>query len=317
MMNRKEFLYRSTALAGSLIAPSFLGFGGERRSYQDSGLTILYTNDTHARIEPFPVNSRQFAGLGGIARRASLIEKVRQSRKNVLLLDAGDIFHGTPWFDVFGGSADLNLMTRMGYDAAAIGNHEFDRGPDGFAEAAQKAGFPFLAANYDVRNSPMNPFVERQIVREFSGFRVGIFGLGIGFSGVVESENRGDVRSYDPIRNAETAIQSLKEYHRCDMIICLSHLGFSYTHLRNDDLRLAEKVEGIDLIIGGHTHTFMEEPHLVKNEGGNETLITQMGHSGIRVGRIDVSFGAENSPVPFSMSGSYYTIGNGSEGTEL
>ena len=310
MMNRKEFLYQSAALAGSLALPSFLSNGGSTGKERDAELTILYTNDTHSRIEPFPVNSRQFAGLGGIARRASLIEKVRQTRKNVLLLDAGDIFHGTPWFDVFGGSVDLRLMTRMGYDAAAVGNHEFDRGTDGFAEAAQKAGFPFLAANYDVRNSPMNPFVERQMVREFSGFRVGIFGLGIGFAGVVERKNSGNVRSYDPIRNAETAIQSLKEYHRCDMIICLSHLGFSHNHTRNDDLRLAEMVEGIDLIIGGHTHTFMEEPLLVKNDGGNETHITQMGHSGIRVGRIDVSFGAENSPFPFSMSCSYYTIGN-------
>ncbi|TVQ66157.1 MAG: twin-arginine translocation signal domain-containing protein [Balneolaceae bacterium] len=310
MMNRRDFLQRSAALAGSLAMPALFSRDRNSVKMQETDLTILYTNDTHARIEPFPENARRFAGLGGIARRASLIDKVRQTQKNVLLLDAGDIFHGTPWFDVYGGSVDLDLMTRMGYDAAAIGNHEFDRGPDGFAEAAQKAGFPFLAANYDVRNTPMNPFVERFIVREFSGFRVGIFGLGIGFSGLIDSANSGDVRAYDPIRNAETAVESLKEYYRCDIIICLSHLGFSYIQTRNDDLRLTERIQGIDIIIGGHTHTFMEEPLIFPRENGSSTLITHMGHSGVRVGRIDVSFGSENSGSPFSLSSRYYTIGD-------
>lgn len=309
MMNRREFLQKSVIAASSIVLPMPFLSGRTTRRPDSSTLVILYTNDTHARIEPFPINAREFAGLGGIARRASLIDKVRQREQHLLLLDAGDIFHGTPWFDVYGGSVDLKLMTQMGYDAAAIGEFEFERGPEGFAEAAQKAGFPFLAANYDVRNTPMNPFVERMMVREFSGFRVGIFGLGIGFRGVIDSVKTGDVRSYDPIRNAETAVESLKQFHRCDMIICLSHLGFNHKQTRNDDLRVAGLVEGIDLIIGGHTHTFVETPCQVSNANGSKTFITQMGHSGIRVGRVDVSFGAESSDAPFSLTTGYYTIG--------
>ncbi len=306
MISRKEFLKQASLFsAGSFLIGPIAGLYS--KSDISPAVTILYTNDTHARLDPFPSNAREFAGLGGIAQRASLVKKIRSQNKNVLLLDAGDVFQGTPWFDVYGGSVDLKLMTEMNYDAMAIGNHEFDRGPDGFAEAARKAEFPILASNYFVRETPLNPFVQRQLVREIDGFRIGIFGLGIRLQGVVDRGLYGDVRYFDPIQVSQRMVQSLRIHNHCDYVICLSHLGYSYNDDKIDDLKLAKQVEGIDLIIGGHTHTFLDAPVSVENSSGSKTVITQMGHSGIRLGRVDVSL-SDSSETPEIYS-RYYTVG--------
>lgn len=305
MSSRRTFIKQASALSfGYSAAGRFLRNIGEEPT---ASITILYTNDTHARLEPFPENSRQFAGLGGIAKRASLINKIRYEQENVLLLDAGDVFQGTPWFDVYGGSVDFELMTQIGYDAMAMGNHEFDRGLDGFADAAKKAGFPILAANYLARDTPINPFLQDQIVKEFQGFRIGIFGLGIKLNGVVDPSLSGEVRSFDPVRTAERSVESLRNFYDCDYTICLSHLGYKQELGGIGDEMLARAVSGINLIIGGHTHTFMDEPVPVKNPSGNTTWISQMGHSGIRLGRIDLPIGEPD----FSerISSRYYTIG--------
>jgi len=306
MISRKEFLKQASLLsAGAMISGPFGSYVSER--FSGPSLTILYTNDTHARLDPFPQNAREFAGLGGIAERASLVKKIRSQNRHVLLLDAGDVFQGTPWFDVYGGTVDLKLMTEMNYDAMVIGNHEFDRGPDGFAEAAQKAGFPILASNYFVRDTPLNPFVQRQLIKDFEGFRVGIFGLGIRLQGVVDRQLYGGVRYFDPVQVSERMVQSLRENNRCDYVICLSHLGYHYDDDRIDDRKIAKQISGIDLIIGGHTHTFLDAPVEVENPSGRKTLITQMGHSGVRLGRLDVT-PADNDSSPI-VSSQFYTIG--------
>ena len=306
MISRKEFIRKSAAMAAGSLLPVWLNRLSSAQPLIPD-LTILYTNDTHARLDPFPENSLEFSGLGGIARRSALVKKIRSEVDHVLLLDAGDVFQGTSWFDMYGGSVDLELMTEMKYDAMAVGNHEFDRGPDGFAEAAKKAGFPILAANYEVRNTPMNPYVQRFTIKEFKGFKVGIFGLGIPLDGVVDPELRGDVLSRRPEVWGRGMVESLKGVHNCDFIICLSHLGYHYPDSRMDDLKLAANVSGIDLIIGAHTHTFLDNPVFVTNPSGSQTLITQMGHSGVRLGRMDLNF---NSPVhPFEITSSYYTVG--------
>ncbi|MEX0647298.1 MAG: metallophosphoesterase [Balneolaceae bacterium] len=311
MISRKEFLKKSVIMAaGSSVSLSLGSRFFENNSTPD--ITILYTNDTHARLDPFPGNATEFSGLGGIARRAALVNDIRSAQKNVLLLDAGDVFQGTPWFDVYGGEADLNLMTEMGYDAMAVGNHEFDRGPDGFAEAAKKAGFPILAANYHVQNTPMNPYVSRMITREFSGFKIGVFGLGIQFDGVIDPSLTGDVKHRDPAIWANGMVNSLRNYHKCDYIICLSHLGYQYSDSRIDDLKLASTVGGMDLIIGGHTHTFLDIPSEVVNPEGKRTIITQAGHSGVRLGRIDLFLEEEGDKV--KTESQYYTIGESLSG---
>jgi len=305
MSSRRTFIKQVSMLTAGYSAAGrlFRNVTGE----PTGAITILYTNDTHARLEPFPENARQFAGLGGIAERASLIKKIRYEQDHVLLLDAGDVFQGTPWFDVYGGSVDFELMTQMGYDAMAIGNHEFDRGPDGFAEAAKKAGFPILAANYLARDTPMNPFLRDQIVKEFDGFRVGIFGLGIKLNGVVEPSLSGDVRSFDPVRTAERSVESLRSFYNCDYVICLSHLGYKQELGGIDDEMLVKAVSGINLIIGGHTHTFLDKPVPIENPSDNITWITQMGHSGVRLGRIDIPITKTDDRL--SVSSQYYVIG--------
>lgn len=276
-------------------------------SFEGPSITILYTNDTHSRLDPIPSNAREFPGLGGIARRSSLVNKIRSEKNHVLLLDAGDVFQGTPWFDVYGGKVDFELMSEMGYDAMAVGNHEFDLGLDGFAEAAEFAEFPFLAANYSTQKTPINPFIERHIVKEFDGFKIGIFGLGIQFKNVIAPSLHEDVRYRDPLIISKHTIESLRSFHRCDYVICLSHLGYKYDNNQIDDRKLAQSVSGIDLIIGGHTHTFINEPVSVENPSGSNTLITQMGHSGVRLGRVDLKI-TDLSEKPVISSG-YYTVG--------
>ena len=302
MLTRKEFLKTSAIWAAGAALPIIPGSGLK------PDLTILYTNDTHARLDPFPENAVEFAGLGGIARRAALVKKIRSESKHLLLLDAGDVFQGTSWFDVYGGKVDLELMTEMGYDAMAVGNHEFDKGVEGFAESAASAGFPILASNYEVRNTPLNPYISRLLVKVFSGFRVGIFGLGIELNGIVPRDLYGDVQYRNPEVWARGMANSLRDFHKCDYVICLSHLGYSYSNNRIDDLTIAKNVPGIDLIIGGHTHTFLDNPVSVTNPSGASTLVTQMGHGGVRLGRVDLSFNDIHRSAP--VSSRYYTIGH-------
>lgn len=307
MISRRTFLKQSTfALAGSSLAAK-IGKKFTDLLSDELSITILYTNDTHSRIEPFPENAREFAGLGGIAKRSSLVNKIRLEEKHVLLLDAGDVFQGTPWFDVYGGKVDFEMMSEMGYDAMAIGNHEFDLGLEGFAEAAEYANFPFLCSNYSTRHTPLEPYVERQLIKEMDGYKIGIFGLGIQLDGIVDPKLSGNVRYRDPIRDAKRSAQNLRDFHLCDYVICLSHLGYKYESNQIDDVTLAQNVPGIDLIIGGHTHTFLDEPVAIESPGGSKTLITQMGHGGVRLGRIDLKTD-KKSPDPI-ISSQFYTIG--------
>jgi len=309
VMDRRTFLRHAVTIgAGTLLTGSSLF----RSTDTENNLTILYTNDTHARLDPFPANATQHAGLGGIARRANLVKEIRKREKNVMLFDAGDVFQGTPWFDVYGGEVDIKLMGEMGYDAMAMGNHEFDNGLQAFADAASGADFPILAANYGTRNTPLNDVIRRFIVKEAAGIRLGIFGLGIDLQGAVDPKLYGAVQSRDPIIWAEGMVRSLRQFHNCDFVICLSHLGYRYGDPRRmDDVKLAGIVNGIDLIIGGHTHTFLDRPDIVANPSGSKTIVTQMGHSGIRLGRIDIALPAylESGPYGNGFSSEYYTIG--------
>jgi 5'-nucleotidase len=310
MMDRRSFLRQTfTVGAGTVLAGSSLF----SRSKPNTSLTILYTNDTHARLDPFPENATQYAGLGGIARRANLVKQIRKQEKHVLLLDAGDVFQGTPWFDVYGGEVDLQLMSEMKYDAMAVGNHEFDNGLQAFADAASLAEFPILAANYGTRNTPLDGVIRRFFVKETAGIKIGFFGLGIGLDGVVDPKLTGAVQSRDPEIWANGMVRSLRKFQNCDLVICLSHLGYRYDDPRRmDDVTLAGKVDGIDLIVGGHTHTFLDQPEIVTNPSGSQTLVTQMGHSGIRLGRIDLALETYLENRVDGISADYYTIGQAS-----
>lgn len=296
-MDRKTFLKRMSAaglgLGITTMTPllSYAGTGTRQ-------LTILHTNDTHSRIEPFPENASRFAGMGGVSRRASLINRIRSENPNVLLLDAGDTFQGTPYFNYFNGELDFKVMSQMRYDASTIGNHEFDNGVQGFVDVADKANFPFVNANYHFGDSPMGDFVKENIVKEVDDIRVGIFGLGIDFAGLVLPPLHQGVTYRHPVRLAQYQVNRLRNDFKCDLVVCLSHLGYNYNNPnRVDDVTVARETRGIDLIIGGHTHTFMDAPERIRKDDGSVTIISQVGFAGIVLGRIDFEFNRRREVV--------------------
>ncbi|WP_017730445.1 metallophosphoesterase [Nafulsella turpanensis] len=288
--SRRDFLKKLGA-GTSLLGLSGLGafLPSEASAAPRPRLTILHTNDMHSRIEPFPQDGRRFAGMGGMARRASLIEQIRQEEEHVLLLDAGDIFQGTPYFNFYEGELEFKLMTEMGYDAATLGNHDFDNGLEGLKAQLPNAGFPFLVANYDFSNTILEGAFKPFRIFEKGPIKVGVFGLGIELEGLVSEKHFEGVRYLEPVAVAREMVQELKA-QGCHLVVCLSHLGYEYEQDKISDLKLAALVEGIDLIIGGHTHTFLEEPTVVRNPAGEDVLVNQVGWAGINVGRIDYTF---------------------------
>lgn len=290
-MKRRTFLHRS--LTGGLLLSCGrfpLNALEEQLPPEIQKLTILHTNDVHSRVEPFPAGSR-YAGLGGAARRAALLREIRQAEEHVLLLDAGDIFQGTPYFNFFQGEIEFRLMSAMDYDAATIGNHDFDAGIERLAEATdQHARFPFVNCNYDFRDTPMAGKVRDSLIITKGDLRIGITGVGIELRGLVPDAWYGNTRYLKPVENLNQIAARLKKEEKCDYVICLSHLGYKYNSQKISDLKLAAQSRNVDLIIGGHTHTFLDEPSMIRNIDGEPVLINQVGWAGIVLGRIDVLF---------------------------
>ena len=275
-------------------AGSLLGLGLLSSSYKSADddhvrIVILHTNDVHSHIDPFPDNDPKYAGLGGVVRRAALISKIRSEEKNVLLFDAGDIFQGTPYFNMYGGEIEMKLMSKMGYDASAIGNHDFDGGLENLVKQLQHASFPMICANYDFTGTPMEGKTVPYRIFEKEGVKIGVFGLGIELSGLVDSRLYGKTLYLDPIVKAAEMSHVLRKEKKCDVVICLSHLGYKYENEKVSDVVLGKKSLGIDVIIGAHTHTFLDKPTILKNREGKNVYITQVGWAGIRLGKITIS----------------------------
>ena len=292
-MKRRNFIQQT--VSGS----AFLSLSGltlsSFTSKKTKKITILHTNDTHSHIDPFPIDHPRNPGMGGVARRANAIQKIRQEEENVLLLDAGDIFQGTPYFNYYGGELEFKLMSMMHYDVATMGNHDFDNGIDGFYAQLPHATFDFVSANYNFKNTILDGIVKPFKIIKKDGIKIGIFGLGIELNGLVDKKLYKETKYLDPIEIAEETTKILKEEEKCDLIICLSHLGFKY---KNDpekvcDVLLAQKTKNIDLIIGGHTHTFLDKPIVETNREGQPVLINQVGCYGLNLGRIDFYFSNE------------------------
>ncbi len=251
-------------------------------------LTILHTNDVHSRVDPFPMDGSRNAGQGGAARRAKLIASIREQEENVLLLDAGDIFQGTPYFNMFGGELEFKLMSEMKYDAATIGNHDFDAGVDGLAKQMPHATFPLIISNYDMEDTPMSGKVLDHKIFEKGGMKIGVFGLGIELDSLVPAALYGGTIYHEPVKKGQAMATRLKRDEKCDYVICLSHLGLRYRSDKISDMTLAAATKDIDLILGGHTHTFMNHPEVVANLDGLPVYINQVGWAGLRLGRIDI-----------------------------
>lgn len=287
-------MYRRKFLKQTATAASILGMGvfpwEAMASPKITSLTILHTNDVHSRIDPFPMDGSRNQGLGGVARRSQLIREIRKTEPHVLLLDSGDIFQGTPYFNFFGGELEIKLMTRMGYDAATLGNHDFDAGIDGLVRQLPHAAFPFLNCNYDFDQTALRGKTRPYQVFYRAGLRIGVLGVGIRLEGLVPEKFYGLTRYLDPLENANRIALHLKEEEKCDYVICLSHLGYRYEDARIDDRKLARSTRHIDLILGGHTHTFMDGPEVLSNIDKRPVMIHQVGWAGIILGRIDVHF---------------------------
>ncbi|MEO8434425.1 MAG: metallophosphoesterase [Pyrinomonadaceae bacterium] len=300
MISRRKFLNASLvggaalALPGSsrffpvqsveaFVAPLLEPASGETL------ITILHTNDTHSQIDPIGENDRQYAGKGGVARRATLVKRIRKENPNTLMIDGGDVFQGTPYFNFYKGEVEYKSMSMIGYDVVTLGNHDFDNGVDALVAAMNFATFDFVSTNYDVRGTLLEKRVKPYVVRVLGGVRVGLFGMGISPANLITPENFKGVTYLDPVRMARGVVKVLRGQERCTLVVGMSHLGY-YPEPREGgigDSQVAAQVDGIDFIAGGHTHTFMEKPVLVKQPSGKDTILFQVGRSGIYVGRVD------------------------------
>jgi 5'-nucleotidase len=289
-MKRRQFLQQSTA------ATTLVGLGGlDLQSFTSSKtkkITILHTNDVHSHIDPFGPDDGRNANKGGVARRATLVESIRKENQNTLLLDAGDIFQGTPYFNYYGGELEFKLMSMLKYDLATIGNHDFDNGIDGLYAQIPHAKFDFVSANYDFSNTVMDTHVKPYKTFIKDGIKIGVFGLGIQLDGLVDKNMSKETIYNNPIEIAQDMSRILKKEQSCDLVICLSHIGYHYQNNpeRVSDLNLAKATKDIDLIIGGHTHTFLPKPTIEKNSAGNSVLVNQVGAYGLYLGKIDFYF---------------------------
>lgn len=292
--NRREFL--RYIIGAAALSGGFNLLGQETLSKKGIvKLTILYTNDMHSRIEPFPDNEPKYPNQGGFARRAALLKKIRSEEKNILLLDAGDIFQGTPYFNFYAGELEYKLMSAMGYDAVTLGNHDFDLGLDNIVKQMPHANFSFVNTNYNFKDTVLEGRILPYKIFHKDGIKIGVFGLGIELEGLVDKKLYSNVKYQDPVEHAKKTATLLKKDKGCHYVICLSHLGYTYTNKKVSDEVLSAETSDIDLIIGGHTHTFLEEPKQKTNAQNQSVYVTQVGWAGIWLGRIDVFFSPNNN----------------------
>lgn len=284
-MKRRNFLQQTGVVAAAaLVSPSLISL-----KKQPIKLVILHTNDTHSNIDPFPKNHSKFPDKGGVSRRAKLVQTIREQEDHVLLLDAGDVFQGTPYFNKFKGVLEMKVMQEMGYDAMTLGNHDFDIGIEGFVNAKKHATFPIVNCNYNFDQTLLKDQVSTSIILKKAGRKIGITGVGIDLNGLVaDSQTKGLVYN-DPIAAVQREVDVLRK-KGCDLVICLSHLGYEYANDKVSDHVLAENTSGIDIIIGGHTHTFLEKGVVIQNKESKSVVINQVGYGGLQLGRIEVEF---------------------------
>ena len=295
-MKRRKFI-KNSAASTALLSLSGLPISCSKN--KTVKITVLHTNDVHSHIDPFGPNDVKNPNKGGVSRRATLIQKLRKENPNTLLLDAGDIFQGTPYFNYFGGALEFKLMSLLDYDVATIGNHDFDNGIEGLYAQLPHAKFDFISANYDFQNTVMNTHVKPYKVFYKEGVKIGVFGLGVELKGLVNPDAFKETKYLNPVEIAQDMSRILKLEEKCDLIICLSHLGNRYDEKpqKISDVKLARATKNIDLIIGGHTHTFLNEPTKETNAAGKTVLINQVGCYGLYMGKIDFYFESENIRV--------------------
>lgn len=289
-MERRDFIKKTSFAAGLTLLPTLPLLASDKDIRK---ITILHTNDQHSRIEPFEISTNlKQSNKGGFARRATMIHKIRQEEKNVLLLDAGDVFQGTPYFNMFGGELEYKLMSKMGYEAGTIGNHEYDNGLEGIKKALPNANFDILSSNYDFSNTILDGLIKPYKIIYKDGIKIGIFAVGVELHGLVDPRMYKETKYLDPVEIANQYANKLRKEEKCDLVICLSHLGYRFEAEPNKmcDVILAKKTKEIDFIIGGHSHTLLPEPEVHINADQKPVLVNQVGWAGLYLGRVDFNF---------------------------
>ena len=257
---------------------------------QNKQLLILHTNDTHSCIQPLNENlaDKKLAGRGGFLRRLTMLQQERAKNPDLLLFDSGDFSQGSPFYTLYKGDVEIELMNRMGYDASTIGNHEFDFGLDNMARIFKKAKFPILCSNYDFTGTVVEGTVKRYTILKRNGIKIGVFALDPKMEGLVAADKFIGVKYLDPVQVANEMATFLKNKKKCDLVICISHLGWNSPEM-NDQIMIRGS-RNIDLVLGGHSHTYMETLHYAKNIDGKDVPVDQNGKHGIWIGRMVLDF---------------------------
>ncbi|WP_455668817.1 bifunctional metallophosphatase/5'-nucleotidase [Phocaeicola sp.] len=275
-MKRIYVLFTALCICGALAAQDV------------KELLILHTNDTHSRVEPIPVTdpNPEYAGKAGFVRRATLIKGMREQNKDLLLFDCGDFSQGSPYYNMFKGEVEVKLMNEMGYDAGTIGNHEFDFGLDNMARLFKMANFPIVCANYGVKGTVLEGIVKPYVILEREGVKIGVFGLSPVLEGLVQTKNYEGVVFESPIEAAQRVAKILKEQEKCDLVVCLSHLGWKGEPY--SDETLIANTRNIDIVLGGHSHSYFDKTLFYKNLDGKDIPLQQMGKNAVYVGKMKV-----------------------------
>lgn len=243
-------------------------------------LVILHTNDTHSRIEPLTASDKRNAHMAGVVNRKAVIDSIRKVENNVLLLDAGDFVQGTPYFNLFGGMVEIGVLNQLGYEVGTIGNHEFDNGMEALAFWIKNLSFPIVNCNYDFTGTPIEGLVKPYVILNKKGVRVGIIGVGVDPEGLIQKDKYEGMKFNPIIESVNRYAEQIRK--ECDVLICLSHSGIA------TDREIAAQSENIDLIIGGHSHTFMEAPEMIQNTRGKEVLVYQVGKNAAYLGKVEL-----------------------------
>ncbi|MBL7713144.1 MAG: metallophosphatase [Chitinophagaceae bacterium] len=292
MQSRRTFIKKSGAMTGAFLLGSLPLLRAAKA--KTTRLTILHTNDTQGLLNPFPEQAPQFAGRGGLQARADLIRKIRTEESNVLLFDSGDFFQGGPDFDLYQGAPQIKAMQLMGYDAAGIGEHEFDGGVDNLARQIRQAGFPLLCCNYEVQQSVLAGSLLPYVVCIREGLKIGVLGVSPDLQGKIPEKEYKGIVYLNPVDKANETALYLSRKQKCDFVICLSHLGLN-DQLQVNDKTLAKESRHIDLVIGGHSHTLLQQPLKYFNRDKEEILVVQAGWGGTHLGRIDYLFSSQKN----------------------
>ncbi|MCD7971245.1 MAG: metallophosphoesterase [Candidatus Azobacteroides sp.] len=251
-------------------------------TFAQKRLVILHTNDTHSRIDAFPVSDKEYAEKAGIINREAIIDSIRRIEKNVLLLDAGDFVQGTPYFNIFKGKVEAEALNRLQYDAVTLGNHEFDNGLDFLRDLLQIVYPPVVVCNYNFTGTVLEGKTSEYLIIKKDNIKIGITGIGVNPQGLVQKRNYEGMKYLPAIDSANKTASFLKNKGKCDLVVCISHIGYQ------EDIKLAEASRDIDIIIGGHSHTFMEEPDIRKNAEGKNVIVTHAGKNGLYIGKLEI-----------------------------